>query len=794
MSFQKLFNKLPFSKSKAEEEQKKQCKPVLSTSSPCPEMDYKKCETKSFELASTKNVEESDKMLPKKNKTPHLLPGGNGSKKRKERSPDTEEADTKIEVKKSFIQHIFGKHSTDHCQDSKALSSCHTSDKKNLCTDSEDHSSFLPENKFLKSLHHRAKSFNFYRSNQKEKTFSLEHSSTQKGHEKAAHTIPGSPDLSVDSSSDSFSVLVCSQEDITFDSNQNFSYSFEEIDAKDEDCDKTLVENIDDSEDDLDHIATLSQSPLLIRDVFRILSTTQKVGTCSPVLNINNTGEKGGSLLQPKSIEEPSENCKQIIQVPPSTPNIHQQLNSELDLIQYHKGKTNVKLEFDSSEEEGEIKDDDGDFISRPYNGSYLSCNIKDNAVDKDSHGKHNSNHSENIHHFTPQWTEGSVYSRQLLKITYPESPLGSSTSNVDNQREFSSSPPWLHQKRDRNSNSDNIEVERVKDLSFSFDVSLAASCNRSLEVNAYSQVDKWPFKSPRVTPPCTNKNLQRHLSWGSVRDKSTSLADISPYLASVTSPSTSTISRKLTSRFKLPQYNINGLMSFEPGVDIIDTHCHLDFLFRRIGFKGTYSQYQLVNKDTYPVCYGGCITDFCDPSTFGLPILWKDLLEEDKIWATFGCHPHMAEQYNPEIEMHLIDALQHDKVVALGEVGLDYSPKNSCARKIQHHVLRKQLKIAVAHNVPIVIHCRDAHEDCLKILKEEVPCDHFIHRHCFTGNWDEAILWLETFPNLYIGLTALVTFPAATDVHEVARKVPLNRLLLETDTPYFLPRLDDFH
>ncbi|XP_013787459.1 uncharacterized protein LOC106471410 [Limulus polyphemus] len=304
----------------------------------------------------------------------------------------------------------------------------------------------------------------------------------------------------------------------------------------------------------------------------------------------------------------------------------------------------------------------------------------------------------------------------------------------------------------------------------------------KSVEVNAYSQ----PDDNPCTTPARDRKNLHWHLSEESLQDESSSLADKSPYLDFVNQ----SFCEKWIPYTNLPWYNSETLMSLEPRIDVIDTHCHLDFLFQRSGFKGTYAEYQSVNKDTYPICYGGCITNFCDPSTFGMPTLWQDVLKDDKIWTAFGCHPRMAEQYNPEIEMHLIGALRHDRVVALGEVGLDYSPKNSCERKIQRSTLRKQLKIAVDRHIPVVIHSRDADTDCIKILKEEVPYDHFIHRQCFTGDWNEARMWLNTFPNLYLGLTALVTYPSAVDIHEVARKVPLDRLLIETDAPYFLPRL----
>ncbi|XP_067120085.1 putative deoxyribonuclease TATDN2 [Centruroides vittatus] len=267
-----------------------------------------------------------------------------------------------------------------------------------------------------------------------------------------------------------------------------------------------------------------------------------------------------------------------------------------------------------------------------------------------------------------------------------------------------------------------------------------------------------------------------------------------SNYLRLMSSPTdclyeiNSSLKRKqMNSFFSLPPYNI----FFPKNINIgfIDTHCHLDLIFKRERFQGTYEKYQLKNYETFPKNYEGCITVFCNPQSFAKKSEWKKLLKEKNVWAAFGCHPHSANEYNDDIEKHLLKALVHPKVVALGEIGLDYSSRNSCQPSIQRKVFQKQLKIAVSKNLPLVIHCRDAEDDCLEILKKEVPSNYYIHRHCFTGNWKVAKIWLSTFENLYIGITNLVTFPSAKKLHVVAKKISLNRLLLETDAPYFVPK-----
>lgn len=223
--------------------------------------------------------------------------------------------------------------------------------------------------------------------------------------------------------------------------------------------------------------------------------------------------------------------------------------------------------------------------------------------------------------------------------------------------------------------------------------------------------------------------------------------------------------------------------------VGLVDSHCHLDFIFSKVGHFGTYAKFRLEHAATFPECYEGCVANFCNPVTFKQYNMWDKLLSEDGVWGAFGCHPHYVREYNDEVEEHMVHALDHPSVVALGEIGLDYSYKNQCDHKLQQDIFRRQLQLALNRRLPLVIHSRDSTQDTIQILKEMVPPNHPIHRHCFTGGWQEAQEWLNTFPNLCLGLTPLVGFEHVIPLTEAARNIPLDRLLLETDAPYFLPK-----
>lgn len=224
-------------------------------------------------------------------------------------------------------------------------------------------------------------------------------------------------------------------------------------------------------------------------------------------------------------------------------------------------------------------------------------------------------------------------------------------------------------------------------------------------------------------------------------------------------------------------------------GVKYIDTHCHLDFLFSREGFRGSFRGYMDKHKETFPEQFEGCVAVFCNPASF-TPHggLWKDVAKEPNVWIAMGCHPKMATEFTSAAEAGLKKCLGDEKCIALGEIGLDYSGTFYQHEVVQKDVFRRQLKIAIDMGKPLVIHCRDAEDDCLEIMKEMVPQKWKIHCHCFTNAYSNAQLWLDAFPNLYIGVTPLVTYRTAKPTHDLARKIPIQRLLLETDAPYFIP------
>lgn len=156
-----------------------------------------------------------------------------------------------------------------------------------------------------------------------------------------------------------------------------------------------------------------------------------------------------------------------------------------------------------------------------------------------------------------------------------------------------------------------------------------------------------------------------------------------------------------------------------------------------------------------------------------------------DFIYTTVGWHPVDAIDMMPG-DLEWIESLcKHEKVVAIGEIGLDYywdkSPKD-----VQQRVFREQIRLARKLGMPIVIHNRDAHQDILHILKEEKAAEVGGIMHCFSGSWETAKQCLDM--NFHISFGGPVTFKNAVQPKEVLAQVPLDRLLIETDAPYLTP------
>jgi len=188
----------------------------------------------------------------------------------------------------------------------------------------------------------------------------------------------------------------------------------------------------------------------------------------------------------------------------------------------------------------------------------------------------------------------------------------------------------------------------------------------------------------------------------------------------------------------------------------------------------------------------------------------WKELADSaltpedrDNLWGgveyyfVLGVHPHEARLYNDSVEGDILEAMKHPRCVGYGEIGLDYHYNNS-PPEIQREVLIRQLRLAVLLNKPLTIHTREADQDIERILKAEVPQNHPIHVHCFTDTLALAVALLDHFPNLYIGITGVITYSTNQNTSEVIRHLATGRLndvnpsplriLLETDAPYMVP------
>ncbi|WP_375178798.1 TatD family hydrolase [Enterococcus rotai] len=172
----------------------------------------------------------------------------------------------------------------------------------------------------------------------------------------------------------------------------------------------------------------------------------------------------------------------------------------------------------------------------------------------------------------------------------------------------------------------------------------------------------------------------------------------------------------------------------------------------------------------------------------FDTPTIEKSLelsQQYKEIQSIIGWHPTEAGSYTPDIEKRLQHLLTMPKVVALGEIGLDYYWMED-PKEVQDRVFRRQIAIAKEMNLPISIHTRDAMEDTYKILKEEDIRDIGGIMHSFSGDPE----WMEKFLDMgmHISLSGVVTFKKALEVQDVAKAVSLDRLLVETDAPYLAP------
>ena len=209
----------------------------------------------------------------------------------------------------------------------------------------------------------------------------------------------------------------------------------------------------------------------------------------------------------------------------------------------------------------------------------------------------------------------------------------------------------------------------------------------------------------------------------------------------------------------------------------LIDTHCHLNSeeLLDDIEFCMKEAETAGVNVFV--------VVGWDKESSFKAVELANKYIN---VYASVGFHPSDINGVTESDYKEVMELLKNDKVVALGEIGLDYYwEKDSQQREMQKEWFKKQIITANAYNKPIIIHNRDAFEDCLKILNEHPPIASGV-MHCYSGSVDflQEVLRL----GLYIGLDGPVTYRNAKTPKEVAKVVPLDKLLIETDCPYLTP------
>ena len=160
---------------------------------------------------------------------------------------------------------------------------------------------------------------------------------------------------------------------------------------------------------------------------------------------------------------------------------------------------------------------------------------------------------------------------------------------------------------------------------------------------------------------------------------------------------------------------------------------------------------------------------------------------QHDWIYTSIGIHPHEAKEATPQHFDQLVRLAQHPKVIAWGEIGLDYFYDHS-PRRVQADVFRTQMDLAHAAKLPIIIHCRDAWDDCLTLIEQ-----HWRRTglggilHCFTSTLDHAKRGLDM--GFLVSFAGNSTYPKAQAIRDVAKELPLNRILIETDAPFLAPQ-----
>jgi TatD DNase family protein len=210
--------------------------------------------------------------------------------------------------------------------------------------------------------------------------------------------------------------------------------------------------------------------------------------------------------------------------------------------------------------------------------------------------------------------------------------------------------------------------------------------------------------------------------------------------------------------------------------MQIVDSHCHINFeeLSKRLPEVLSNAR---MNDVSHMLCVSVNLEDF--PQVIALAH------QHEHIFASVGVHPCYEDVKEPTVA-ELVEIAQDSNIVAIGETGLDYFRIEDQDMTWQRDRFKRHIEAAKKVNKPLIIHTRSAAEDTMRILKEEGADQCRGVMHCFAEDWDVAQKALDL--GFYISFSGIVTFKSATNVQEVARKCPVDRILVETDSPYLAP------
>jgi len=210
-----------------------------------------------------------------------------------------------------------------------------------------------------------------------------------------------------------------------------------------------------------------------------------------------------------------------------------------------------------------------------------------------------------------------------------------------------------------------------------------------------------------------------------------------------------------------------------------VDSHCHLDFP----EYAGQIPEILARMKEAqvnHAMCISVDMPDF--PNVLALAESHPNL------FATVGTHPDYENTPEPT-EDQLVELAQHPKILAIGETGLDYyrmGDKTYAEMEWQRDRFRTHIRAAIRVKKPLIIHTRSASEDTIRIMKEEGSSQVAGVMHCFTESLEVAKASMEE--GFYISFSGIVTFKSAKDLQETCKQIPLERMLIETDSPYLAP------